>query len=266
MSWEEQVKLRYGLSDSKLDWVKLVFLRVLKNAALKPCVSRSIEAKDLRSCETLESLLEEFWVLGGMALVESNEDFGHIDSPPTDFHKYLAWIIDRIIRQSLEATLEHNTTCQADNPQEFNPGIQSSPVALTTDQTMQKQQPEYEDEHLQLENLKQKLESELSSLAIATVKIELAQKRLLLQQAKTDQLISQLNILPAIRLSFAKLVAAFLIGMLLAQLAFFGQMLLRPAYKAPSTQAEEALKTQLELDQLRVNLEQLRYTISLRNL
>jgi hypothetical protein len=86
---------------------------------------------------------------------------------------------------------------------------------------MQKQQPEHEDEHLQLENLKQKLESEISSLAIATVKIELAQKRLLLQQAKTDQLISQLNILPAIRLSFSRLVVAFLIGILLGQLAFF---------------------------------------------
>ena len=60
MSWEEQVKLRYGLNDAYLDWVKLVFVQVLKNAALKPCVGRSIEAKDLRSCETLESLLEEF--------------------------------------------------------------------------------------------------------------------------------------------------------------------------------------------------------------
>lgn len=258
MGWEEQVKLRYGLNDAYLDWVKLVFVHVLKSAALKPCVGKSIEPKNVPFCEALESLLEEFWVLGGVALVESNEDFGHMDSPPTDFYKYLAWMIDRIIRQSLEATLKHNPTHEAHNPQEFSPGIQSSPVALTTDQAIQKQQLEHEDEQLQLENLKQKLESELSSLAIATVKIELAQKRLLLQQAKTDHLISQLNILPAICLSFAKLVAAFLVGILLGQLAFFVQSLLRFAHEVPKTQAEEALKTQLELDQLRANLEQLR--------
>ena len=69
---------------------------------------------------------------------------------------------------------------KAHNPQEFSPDDQSLSVALTTDQAMQKQQPEHEDEQLQLENLKQQIESELSSLAIATVKIELAEKRLLL--------------------------------------------------------------------------------------
>lgn len=235
MSWEEQVKLRYGLSDGYLDWVKLVFFQVLKNAALKPCVGMGIEAKDVRSGEAIESLLEEFWVLGSMALVATDKDFGHMDSPPTDFHKYLAWIIDRTIRQSLEATLEHSPTHEADNAQEFSPDVQSSPVTLMTDQAMRKQQPEHKDEQLQLENLKQKLESELSSLAIATVKIELAQKRLILQQAKTDHLISQLNILPAIRLSFSKLVAAFLIGILLGQLVFFGQVLFRSTHEAPKT-------------------------------
>ncbi len=248
MSWEEQVKLRYGLNDAYLDWVKLVFVQVLKNAALKPCVGRSIETKDLRSCETLESLLEEFWVLGGVALVATDESFGHMDSPPTDFHNYLAWMIDRIIRQSLEATLKDNTTHEAHNPQEFSPDIQLSPVALTAEATMQKQQPEHEDEQLQLENLKQQIESELSSLAIATVKIELAQKRLLLQIAKTDQLIAQLNILPAIRLSFFRLVAAFLIGILLGQLTFFGQGFLRSMqYQLIETQTEleKAFKSQL---------------------
>lgn len=251
MGWEEQVKLRYGLNDDYLDWVKLVFFQVLKNAALKPCVGRGIEAKDVRSCEAIESLLAEFWVLGGMALVATDEDFGHIDSPPTDFHKYLAWIIDRIIRQSLEATLEHSPTHEAHNPQEFSPDVQSSPVTLMIDQAMRKQQPEHKDEQLQLENLKQKLESELSSLAIATVKIELAQKRLLLQQAKTEQLISQLNILPAIRFNFSKLVAAFLAGILLGQLAFFGQGLLRSIqHQMPRTQAEleKAFNIQLTLE------------------
>jgi hypothetical protein len=250
MSWEEQVKLRYGLNDAYLDWVKLVFIQVLKNAALKTCVGRSIETKDLRSCETLESLLEEFWVLGGVALAATDEDFGHIDSPPTDFHKHLAWIIDRIIRQSLEATLEHNPTYKVHNPQEFSPHIQSSSVALTAEVTMPKQQPEYKDEDLQLENLKQKLKSELSSLVIATEQLELAQKRLILQQAKTEQLIAQLNIIPAIRLSFSKLVAAFLLGILLGQLAFFGQGFLRSVqYRLIETQTEleKALNIQFKL-------------------
>ncbi len=111
MGWEEQVKLRYGLSDGKLDWVKLVFLRVLKNAPRKPCLGNNIEPKNVPPSEAIESLLEEFWVLGGVALAATDDDFGHMDSPPTDFHKYLGWIIDRIIRQSLEATLGDNTTC-----------------------------------------------------------------------------------------------------------------------------------------------------------
>jgi hypothetical protein len=46
------------------------------------------------SCEAIESLLEEFWFFGSMALVATDEDFGHMDSPPTDFPKYLAWLID----------------------------------------------------------------------------------------------------------------------------------------------------------------------------
>jgi hypothetical protein len=119
---------------------------------------------------------------------------------------------------------------------------------------MRKQQLEHKYEDLQLENLKQKLKTELSSLVIATEKLELAQKRLILQLAKTDQIISRLNILPAIRLSFSKLVAAFLIGILLGQLAFFVQALLRSAHEVPKTQDEKVLKTQLELDQLEVNL------------
>ena len=250
MSWQEQVKLRYGLSDGKLDWVKLVFLRDLKNAPLKHCLGKSIEPKNVPSSEAIESLLEEFWVLGGVALVATDDDFGHMDSPPTDFHKYLGWIIDRIIRQSLEATLEHNPTYKAYNSQEFSPDTQSSSVALTAEATMPKQQPEYKDEQLQLENLKQKVESELSSLVIATEQLELAQKRLILQQAKTEQLIAQLNIIPAIRLSFSKLVAAFLLGILLGQLAFFGQGFLRSVqYRLIETQTEleKALNIQLKL-------------------
>ena len=115
---------------------------------------------------------------------------------------------------------------------------------------MPKQQPEYEDEQLQLENLKQKLESSLSSLVIATVKLELAQKRLILQLAKTEQLIAQLNILPAIRLSFSRLVAAFLIGILLGQLVFFRKALLHSVqYQMIETQTEleKAFKSQLKL-------------------
>lgn len=239
MNWEEQIKLRYGLSDGKLDWVKLVFLRVLKNAPLKPCADKSIEPKNVPSSEAIESLLEEFWVLGGVALAATNDDFGHMDSPPHDFHKHLAWIIDRIIRQSLEATLEHNPTYKAYNPQEFSPDPQSSSVALTAEATMPKQQPEYKNEQLQLENLKQKVESELSSLVIATEQLELAQKRLILQLVKTEQFISQLNIIPTIRLSISKLVAAFLIGILLGQLAFFGQGFLRSVqYQLIETRTE----------------------------
>jgi hypothetical protein len=250
MSWQEQVKLRYGLSDGKLNWVKLVFLRVLKNAPLKPWAGKRITPKNVPSSEAIECLLEEFWVLGGVALAATNDNFGHMDSPPTDFHKHLAWIIDRIIRQSLEATLEHNPTDEAHNLQEFSPHIQSSSVALTAEATMPKQQMESENDQLQLENLKRKLESELSSLVIATEQLELAQKRLILQLAKTDQLISRLNSIRAIRLSFSKLVAAFLLGILLGQLTFFGQGFLRSVqYRLIETQTEleKALNIQLKL-------------------